>query len=142
VRLLLRWIDDPKTVQDDLGDAGWGAFVQQCKSDFDFNPAAAGVVEGARLLGTAEGSWLQVWQRFRDAPADYPDIPSRLRDAQPALLLLPNPGAWPGPAGEAEDALRTALTAVEHLPASEARERVLKLEEEHKARRSYVWADL
>ncbi len=142
VRLLLRWIDDPKTVQDDLGHAGWGAFVQQCKSDFDFNPAAAGVVEGARLLGTAEGSWLQAWQRFRDAPADYPDIPSRLREAQPALLLLPNPGAWPGPAGEAEEALRAALTSVEHLAASEARERVLKLEEEHKPRRSYVWADL
>jgi hypothetical protein len=142
VRLLLRWIDDPKTTQDDLGEAGWGAFVQQCKTDYDFNPAAASVIDAAGRLGSAEGSWLQVWQRFRDAPADYPDIPSRLREAQPALLLLPNPGAWPGPAGEAEDALRAALTAVEHLPVSEARERVLKLEEEHKARRSYVWADL
>jgi hypothetical protein len=142
VRLLLRWIDDPKTAQDDLGKAGWGAFVQQCKTDYDFNPAAAGVIEAALRLGSAEGPWLQVWQRFRDAPADYPDIPSRLREAQPALLLLPNHGAWPGPVGDAEDALRAALIAVEHLPASEARERVLKLEEEHKARRSYVWADL
>lgn len=142
VRLLLRWIDDPKTAQDDCGEAGWGAFVQQCKSDFSFNPSSAGVVEGARRLGSADGPWLQVWQRFRDAPADYPDIPSRLREAQPPLLLLPNPGAWPGPAGEAEDALRAALVAIEHLPASEAQERVLKLEEEHKPRRSYVWADL
>lgn len=142
VRLLLRWIDDPKTAQDDLGEAGWSAFVQQCKSDYDFNPASASVIEAALRLGSAEGPWLQVWQRFRDSPADYPDIPSRLREAQPALLLLPNPGAWPDPAGEAEEALRVALTAVEHLPASEARGRVLKLEEEHKARRSYVWADL
>jgi hypothetical protein len=142
VRLLLRWIDDPKTAQEGLGEAGWGAFVQQCKSDYDFNPATAGVIEGALRLGSAEGPWLQVWQRFRDAPADYPDIPSRLREAQPALLLLPNPGAWPGPVGDAEDALRAALIAVEHLPASQVRERVIKLEEEHKARRSYVWADL
>lgn len=141
-RLLLRWIDDPKTAQDDLGEAGWAAFLQQCKADYGFNPAAAGVIEAAQLLGSAEGPWLQVWQRFRDAPADYPDIPSRLREAQPALLLLPNPGAWPGPASEAEEALRAALTSVEHLPTTEARERVLKLEEEHKARRSYVWADL
>lgn len=142
VRLLLRWIDDPKSAQDDLGEAGWVAFVQQCKSDYGFNPAAAGVIEAALRLGSAEGPWHQVWQRFRDSPADYPDIPSRLREAQPALLLLPNPGAWPGPASEAEEALRAALTAVEHLPTTEARERVLKLEEEHKARRSYVWADL
>lgn len=142
VRLLLRWIDDPNTMQNEVGEAGWGAFVQQCKSDYGFNPAAAGVIEAARLMGSAEGPWLQVWQRFRDAPAEYPEIPTRLREAQPALLLLPNPGAWPGPAAEAEEALRTALGAVEHLPASDARQRVLKLEEEHKARRSYVWADL
>jgi hypothetical protein len=142
VRLLLRWIDSPNTVRDDLGETGWAAFVQQCKSDYGFNPAAAGVIEAALRLGLAEGSWLQVWQRFRDSPAEYPDIPSRLREAQPALLLLPNPGAWPGPAGDAEEALRAALVGVEHLPASEARVQVLKLEEEHKARRSYVWADL
>jgi hypothetical protein len=142
VRLLLRWIDDPTSTQGDMGAAAWAAFVQQCKSDFGFNPAASGVVEAALRLGSAEGSWLQVWQRFRESPADYPDIPSRLREAQPAQLLLPNPGAWPTPAGEAEEALGSALVAVEHLPPSDARQRVLKLEDEQKARRSYVWADL
>ncbi len=150
VRLLLGWIDDPKGAEHDLGPAGWAAFVQQCKSDFGLNPATAGVIEAALRLGSAEGPWFQVWQRFRDSPADYPDIPGRLRKAQPAQLLLPNPGAWllpnpgawPAPAGEAEEALCAALVKIEHMPASGARERVLKLEEEHKARRSYVWADL
>jgi len=142
VRLLLRWIDDPSATQDELDAPAWAAFVQQCKSDYGFNPAAAGVIEAALCLGSAEGPWLQVWQRFRESPADYPDIPSRLRGAQPAQLLLPNPGAWPTPAGEAEEALGPALVAIEHLPPTDARDRVLKLEEEHKARRSYVWADL
>lgn len=142
VRLLLRWIDDPRAAEQDLGPAGWAAFMQQCKSDYGLNPAAAGVIEAALRLGSAEGPWLQVWQRFRDSPAEYPDIPSRLREAQPAQLLLPNPGAWPAPAGEAEEALRAALVNIEHLPASDAGQRVMKLEEEHKARRSYVWADL
>jgi len=142
VRLLLRWIDDPSTMQRELGQAGWAAFVQQCKSDYGLNPAAAGVIEAALQLGLAEGPWLQVWQRFRESPVEYPDIPSRLREAQPAQLLLTNPGSWPTPAGEAEETLRTDLVEIEHLPASEARERVVNLEEEHKARRSYVWADL
>lgn len=142
VRLLLRWIDDPAGTQDELGAPAWGAFVQQCKSDYGFNPAAAGVIEAALRMGSAEGPWLHVWQRFRESPADYPDIPSRLREAQPAQLLLPNPGAWPAPAGEAEEVLGTALAAIDHLPPANAREQVLKLEDEHKARRSYVWADL
>lgn len=142
VRLLLRWIDDPSAVQHELAGAAWDAFVAQCKSDYGFDPKAAGVLEAARRLGAAEGAWQQVWQRFRESPIEYPDVPNRLREAQPAQLILSNPGAWPGPAAEAEETLRTTLTGLEHLPASEARETVLKLEEEHKARRGYVWADL
>lgn len=142
VRLVLRWIDDPNTLQQELGATAWDAFVAQCKSDFGLDPAAAGVIEGARRLGAGEGAWRQVWQRFRDFPAEYTNIPSRLREAQPAQLILENPGAWPGPAEAAEEALRSALAPVEHMPASEARQAVLRLEEEHKARRGYVWADL
>lgn len=142
VRLLLRWIDDPSTVQHELAGPAWDALVAQCKADYGFDPAAVGVIEAARLLGTGEGAWQHVWQRFRESPVEYPDVPSRLREAQPAQLILPNPGAWPCPAVEAEESLRAALLALEHLPASKARETVLKLEEEHKERRSYVWADL
>jgi hypothetical protein len=142
VRLLLRWIDDPSSVQHELAGPAWDALVAQCKADYGFDPAAAGVIEAARLLGTGEGAWQHVWQRFRESPAEYPDIPSRLSKAQPAQFILPNPGAWPGPAVDAEESLRAALTALEHLPASKARETVLKLEEEHKERRSYVWTDL
>jgi hypothetical protein len=142
VRLLLRWIDDPSTVQHELRGAAWDAFVAQCRSDYGLDPSAAGVIEAARRLGAGEGAWQQVWQRFRESPAEYPDIPSRLSDAQPAQLILSNPGAWPGPAADVEEALRSALVGLEHLPASEARPAVLELEEEHKARRGYVWADL
>jgi hypothetical protein len=142
VRLLLRWIDDPGTLQHELAGSAWEAFVAQCKSEYGFNPATAGVIEAARQLGAAEGVWQHVWQRFRESPAEYPGVPSRLSDAQPAQLILSNPGAWPGPASDAEGALRDALMGLEHLPASGARESILKLEEEHKPRRSYVWADL
>jgi len=142
VRLLLRWIDDPSTVQHELAGAGWDAFVAQCKTDYGVDPAAVGVIEAARRLGAAEGAWQQVWQRFRESPAEYPNVPSRLREAQPAQLILSNPGAWPGPSADAEEALGAALTGLEHAPANEARAKILALEEEHKARRGYVWADL
>lgn len=142
VRLLLRWIDDPSSAQHELGSAAWDAFVGQCKADYGFDPVAAGVIEGARRLGAGEGAWQQVWQRFRESPAEYPELPNRLRDAQPAELILSNPGSWPGPSAQAEEVLRPALVGLEHLSASEARQAVLDLEEEHKARRSYVWADL
>lgn len=49
VRLLLRWIDDPSAVQHELGGAAWDAFVAQCKTDYGFNPASAGVIEAARV---------------------------------------------------------------------------------------------
>lgn len=142
VRLVLRWIDDPNTVQHELDGAAWDAFVAQCKVDYAFDPTTAGVIEAARRLGEAEGAWEQVWQRFRESPAEYVDIPNRLREAQPEQLLLPNPGAWPGPAEDAEESLRSALTGLVHTPPHEARQTLLKLDEDHKARRSYVWADL
>jgi CheY-like chemotaxis protein len=142
VRLMLRWIDDPSTVQNEMEGAPWDAFVSQCKVDYGFDPAAAGAIEAARRLGAAEGAWQQVWQRFRESPAEYPDLPNRLREAQPAQLILSNPGAWPGPAADAEDALREVLTGLADVPASAARDTVLRLEEQHKARRGYVWAEL
>lgn len=142
VRLLLRWLDDPNAVQDQMEGAAWDAFVAQCKSDYGFDPATAGVIDGVRRLGEAQGAWQQVWQRFRESPSEYPDIPGRLREAQPAQLLLSNPGAWPHPASEAEEKLRSVLAGLEHLSASDARQAVLHLEEEHKPRRGYVWADL
>ncbi len=142
VRLVLRWIDDPSTVQHELDGAAWDAFVAQCKVDYGFDPTTAGVIEAARRLGEAEGAWEQVWQRFRESPAEYVDIPNRLREAQPEQLLLPNPGAWPGPAEDAEESLRSALTGLAHTPPHEARQTLLKLDEDHKARRRYVWADL
>jgi len=143
VRLLLRWLNDPTGTQEALDGAAWDAFVQQCRSDFGgFDPLLHGVIDGSGRLGRAEGPWAQVWQRFRESPAEYEDIPSRLREAQPAELMPPNPGAWPNLSADAEDRLRSELSALADATASEARAAVLKLEDEHRARRGHVWAEL
>ncbi len=142
VRLLLSWLDEPKDLEASLSEPAWKAFVQQCKSDYGFDPLLHGVIEGGRRLGTAEGAWTNVWLRFRESPAEYPNIPSRLREAQPSVLILPNPGAWPTPAADAEDTLRDVLSKLKGAAPEHARASVLALENEHKVRRAYVWADL
>lgn len=142
IRALLNWLDDPTEMRAGLDDNLWGAFVHQCQQDFAFDPVAAGPIEGARRLGEADGPWAEVWQRFRESPADYTGIPDRLRQAQPAELVPKNPGAWPALASDAEDQLRASLALLAGTSPAEAREQILKLEDGHKARRGYVWADL
>jgi len=142
IRALLNWLDDPASMRKGISDVAWAAFVHECKKDFGFDPASKGELEGARLLGEASGEWAKVWQRFREAPGDYPGIPDRLRQAQPNQLILSNPGAWPGVAADAEDSLRETLLKLDKSPSAEGRACVLKVEDEHKDRRGSVWADL
>ena len=142
IRSVLTWLDDPLAMRGGLSDGAWAAFVQQCKHDFGFDPASQGEIEGARRLGEADGLWGQAWLRFRESPRDYPGIPDRLRQAQPSQLILENPGAWPAVSADAEERLRDELTSLADLSPQEAREQILKLEDGHKVRRSYVWADL
>lgn len=142
VRSLLNWIDDPAGMRTQKADGAWAAFVAQCKHDFGFDPAADGEIEGARRLGAAEGHWADVWARFRESPTDYPNIPVRLREAEGNEMLPRNPGAWPVHASLEEERLRAALEAVGGHSQQQARETVLELEEAHKPRRGYVWAEL
>lgn len=142
VRLLLRWIDGPITVHGELGAAAWGAFVAQCSSDYGFNPATAGVIEGALRLGTANGAWHQTWLRYRESPAEYPNIPGRLRDARPMELFTPSNLAWPQDNEAAEDQLRSRLRDLSALTVADARNEIGRLERAHRERRGSVWAQL
>ena len=125
VRLLLRWIDDPSTVQHELAGAAWDALVAQCKADYGFDPAAAGVIEAARRLGAGEGAWQQVWQRFRESPAEYPDCQSRLRRRSPrSSSCRTRRLAWPQDNESREESLRAALTDLStYQPRRKSRDR-------------------
>lgn len=142
IRRLLQWIDDPGAVRQELSDVAWNAFVAQCKSDFDFAPETAGVIEAARRLGAAQGAWEQVWQRFRESPGDYPGIQQRLRDARPMELFTPSGFAWPQDNEAAEHQLRNRLLDLPSLTAAAAATEIAQLEKSHGDRRGSVWAQL
>ena len=142
VRSLLDWLDDPAKMRASLTDEAWTVFAQQCKSDFSFDPASEGVIEGARRLGYGGDRWAQAWHRFRENPAEFPGIPDRLRQAEPMELLPDDPGSWPGLAEGEEEKLRDALNRLTGEAPQHARVRLRELEEAHKVRRGYVWADL
>ena len=142
VRSLLDWLHNPSKMQASLTDEAWTVFVQQCKSDFGFDPASEGEIEGARRLGYGGDRWAQAWHRFRENPAEFLGIPDRLRQAQPTELFPEAPGSWPGLAHDEEGKLRDALNLLSDITPQDARARLLELEEAHKVRRGYVWAAL
>ena len=80
---MLRWLSDPETFKQRRSDAEWKAFCQQCKTDFRFDPDKDGPLKAAQLLAEPWKSLGKVWQRFAEAPANYPGIVEWLKRAAP-----------------------------------------------------------
>jgi hypothetical protein len=96
---------------------------------------------GALLHGG--GKWDDVWRRFCDAPRLYPGVSAALRQARPRDLLgLADHSRRPGLNEEQEDKLRKELEATLSLPHGHACDKVEQLDNEHKERRGWVWAQL
>ena len=146
VRDLLQWLDMGDAFQTTRGTNEWKAFVEVCKSQLAFNPQADGVLAGAHKLALHEGPWHSVWERYSEAPKRYPNIPSRIRQCKPPIFDLfvtaESAGGWPQWNEDQEKSLQHDLLALNHLPAHDARKRVLDLEKTHAPRRELVWAEL
>jgi hypothetical protein len=141
--LILRWLNDPKTFQERRAGAEWKAFVQQCKSDFRFDPEKDGPLKAAQLLAERNHQWIHIWQRFADAPANYPGIVAWLKRASPKNPSLTDTAEmWPDLNARDERLLLQALEAAADRPQDEAIARVLQLEKEHGLRRRYPWRAL
>ncbi len=143
VRDLLTWLDAPEKTAATWGPQRWAAFRSICKSSFDFDPKTDGDLVGAERLGGRQGEWQKVWDRFADAPKNYPNLPDLLDRAEPTTqTMFADRSSWPRANATAEDDLRTALVGLEGRSSSEARGRLHELEERHGPRRGWVWADL
>ena len=138
VRDLLQWMNNPAVTRERLGENRWAAFRNQCKQQFDFNPDTEGETTAGERLGAGEGAWGGLWDRFDEAPTNYPDIPDLLRRSKPGGLIF-EPSRWPDENDKAEEDVRKALTGLKELSHSEACVKVSALEAQHAIRRSWIW---
>lgn len=143
---VLRWMDEPERERAGLGLEAWQAFREQCRGELGFDPEKDGVLVAAEFLGNQEGSWVKVWERFCEAPHNYPQIPGLLRRAGPeqiALVFERTPlESWPQDNEIQEQALRSDLLELAKQQPDEARKALSNLELRHGCRRAWVWAKL
>jgi hypothetical protein len=146
VRDLLLWLSDGDSFRNGRSKESWQTFVDIMRSDWQFDPEREGLLTGAERLARREGSWLQVWERFCEAPQLYPGLPDVLRrcPVPPVDVFCPLDAreGWPQWNEQQEAELLEQLRTAAKLPTAEARKRVLALEVDHGFRRSWVWARL
>jgi len=146
VRDLLQWLDLGDSFQSTHGENEWKAFVEVCKSQLAFNPQNDGVLAGAYKLAAREGPWYAVWERYSEAPRRYPNIPNRIRQCKLPIfdlfVTVETTGGWPQWNDEQEQSLQRELLTLGHVPAHEARKRVVEFEKNHALRRNLVWEEL
>ncbi len=140
VRTLLRWLNDPEGTQADLLPQEWKVFLAQCRKELSVDLLREGPLSVAERLGAAEAPWDVVWDRFAEAPGQYPNIPDVLRRAKTQLIV--DPVHWPQDNDDAEAELQRELVKVGGLQPPDARTRIAQLDAEHSDRRSTVWAGL
>ncbi len=143
VRDLLTWMSDTKVFEERSDADRWATFRDICVREFGFDPETAGIRAAADSLAEGGGKWDEVWQRFCDAPKLYPGVSVALRTSQPRdLLSLIDQSRRPGFNDGRENELRKKLEGVTDLVHGEACDRVATLDEDHRERREWVWAQL
>jgi len=145
VREILAWMNDAQSAQARLAAQPWEAFCHSCKDKFGFRPTKDGMLRAAELLGQRQGNWKQVWDRFREAPKRYPNLPAWLRKAKPQeddLFLKESDEVWPQSNDIHETALRNVLNGCADKTAQAVVERIREMEAVHGKRRNWVWAEL
>lgn len=143
IRDLLSWMCDPEGFQQRCDAGRWQTFCTVAAREFNID-CERGATEAAQMLREGGGKWDAVWERFCEAPCIYRGVSSLLREAgapkKPSLFrpIERDPKAN----ADQEESLRKELEAVATLSHHEACARILELEKQHAARRSWVWVEL
>jgi hypothetical protein len=143
VRGLLGWMSDNEGFERRCDPNRWATFKDICWREFSFGPDEDGTQGASDALLHGSGKWDQVWRRFCDAPRLYPGVSAVLRQARPRDLLgLADHSRRPGLNEEQEDKLRKEFEGVLVLPHAQACDKIAALDDEHRERRGWVWAQL
>lgn len=142
-RSLLLWLNDPSGYHLKVTPQEWQAFCSICKAKYRFHPEQDGVLTATEFLGGREGSWKQVWERFKESPRAYPNLPPLLRQARlPQSELFDLSESWPQDNESAEEQLQQQLNGLANFSFQDARAALDDLENMHGPRRDWVWAAL
>ncbi len=142
-RQLLLWLNDPVAYQSTLEDKGeWEGFLSLVKRKYKVDLAGDGALKAAQLLGDRDGKWVEVWNRFSDAPQGYPGVVSALRAGKPEGMIALHPDSWPQDNDEDEAAALAAVGGMVSAPVADVRSRLAKLRPAHADRLEGVWAKL
>lgn len=144
---ILKWMCKGDRYLETMDKSKREAFADLCKSRFNFEPDQRNIKAIAEMLGSQKNDWAQVWQLYASAPHKYPEIENLLRLAKPddlgmGLLFGVPRESWPQVNEEMEAALESALNKATKLAAAKALDALIKLDQEHSVRRSWVWSDL
>ena len=143
---ILKWMCKGDVVLATMDSGTQGVFVDLCKSQYQFQPDPKNIKAIAEKLGSQRNSWKQVWQWYATAPHKYPEIEDLLRLAKPADMSIGFFAApeesWPQVNEQKEAAVAQELGKLATLDAATAVVRLRELEQEHGARRGWVWCEL
>lgn len=137
---VLMWLSNPDYFKEEKTKEEWAAFNDICISRFGFNAETDGVLLAAEKIGNKDGSWDSIWNRFCEAPSKYEVIPNLLTKI--VMPLSSENERFPQWNKQEESRLRKELLNLDGLTEQDAKIEVLRLEKEHGARRSLVWAEL
>lgn len=144
MRDMLAWMNAPQAVQQEWRDVRWAVFCKRARADFGLDPVADGPLVAADKLAQRQGKWAAVAELYRDAFTSFPQILVLLNKVQPPQMgLFPDMAqlsGYPQANESSEAALRYALSACAAMDAPRARTAIAQAEQEHGARRGWLWA--
>lgn len=143
---ILLWMCKGNEFPDQQEDEKRQVFTSICKSKYQFIPDRKNIKSIAEKLGSRQTNWEKVWTVYKEAPKKYPEIEELLRLAKPddfgsGIFEVPK-SSWPQVNEEEEEKLRNELEDVGSLQQNQAVKKILELEQAHKERRTWVWAEL
>ncbi len=146
VHTLLRWMGNPAQERATLEKSGsdWSSFRAICRETYHVDPEKDGALAAAEKLASGKGAWHHVWNRYREAPRNYPGIRDLLAklSPQPSVLLSAGDEPYPTTNAASEENLGQALKALANQAPKDAAKSILELAEAHAIRADWVWARL
>lgn len=137
---ILSWLNSSKAFKNKSKEA-WAAFVDQSEKEFGFHPEKDGELRAAQLLAQRKEPWDCVWDRFKEAPQNYPGVIKFLSGLDPPLAYSNEDELEPYVQinDAQEKKLSEALLELKSKRRDEVALKVNELEKTHGHRREWVW---